>query len=63
MHNILVALYRSFGFQVERRIKEDDVGDRLVWGAVGSLMSLDIEQFMKTWTPKFRELENKKNDS
>jgi hypothetical protein len=56
MHNILVALYKSFGFKVDRYIDEGNVADRLVWGAIGSLMSLDIDEFMKQWTPKLRDL-------
>ena len=32
MHAVLVALYKSFGFIVERYVGEANVGDRLVWG-------------------------------
>jgi len=32
----------SFGFKVEKYIDEENVSDRIVWGAIGSLMSLDI---------------------
>ena len=55
MHAVLVALYRSFGFSVERYVGEESISDRLVWGAVGSLMSLDLDEFMRQWTPKLKE--------
>ena len=55
MHAILVALYQSFGFSVEKYVDEDSVSDRLVWGAMGSLMSLDLDEFMEKWTPKLKE--------
>ena len=57
MHRILIALYESFGFKRLKYIDEDNVKDRLVWGALGTLMSLDMEWFMKTWTPKLREFD------
>jgi len=28
----------------------------MVWGAIGSLMSLNIDEFMNEWTPKLREM-------
>lgn len=45
----------SFGFQVMREIGDSlsTVPDQIVWGGVGTLMSLDIESFFVEWTPKF----------
>lgn len=37
----------------------DDIGsitDRLVWGGVGTLMSLDINNFFMEWTPRFQAM-------
>lgn len=37
----------------------DDIGsitDRLVWGGVGTLMSLDINNFFVEWTPRFQAM-------
>eukprot|EP01038_Epipyxis_sp_PR26KG_P004670 gene4670-6561_t len=68
MHDILVKLYQSFGFVFLRAVNDDSgsIPDRLVWGAVGTLMKLDITKFWKEWTPKFIELNNsllENNDS
>ncbi len=30
--------------------------DRLTWGAVGTLMEMDINEFFNEWTPKTRIL-------
>ena len=57
MHRILIALYESFGFKSFKYIDEDNLKDRLVWGAIGTLMSLDVDWFMKTWTPRLREFD------
>ena len=35
------------------------VPDRLVWGAVGTLMFLQLDTFYSTWTPRFRDLQSK----
>ena len=32
-------------------------GDRLIWGAIGTLMELDINKFFSEWTPKLRVLQ------
>lgn len=53
MHEILKRLYGSFGFKVLREVTEDNVQERLVWGAVGTLMELDMETFFAEWRPKF----------
>ena len=58
MHRILIALYESFGFKRLKYIDEDNVKDRLVWGALGTLMSLDMEWFMENWTPKLRAFDS-----
>jgi hypothetical protein len=43
---------------VLREVTEDttSTGDRLVWGAIGTLMELDIRNFFTEWTPKLTEL-------
>ena len=48
----------SFGFRTLREVTEDttSTGDRLVWGAIGTLMELDIKSFFTEWTPKLTEL-------
>lgn len=50
----------SFGFKVLREVTEDttSTGDRLVWGAIGTLMELDIKKFFVEWTPKLAELKD-----
>lgn len=30
--------------------------NRMIWGAIGTLMELDIKSFFKNWTPKLAEL-------
>ena len=58
MHNILVRLYESFGFKTIRFVgdEQSSVADRLVWGAVGTLMEMDIASFMREWSPKLRSM-------
>jgi len=34
MHNILVTLYKSFGFKIEKYIGEESITDRMVWGKI-----------------------------
>jgi hypothetical protein len=55
MEAILVKLYESFGLKIIRKVGDDlaSVPDRLLWGAVGTLMKLDINKFFSEWTPKF----------
>jgi hypothetical protein len=54
MHQILMKLYGSFGFRKVRDVGDDSasIGDRLVWGAVGTLMSMNLDYFFRHWTPK-----------
>ena len=58
MHKILIRLYQSFGFKVLREIGDDSasVPDRLVWGAVGTLMAMNIPSFMQEWSPRLKVL-------
>ena len=51
MHKSLVKLYGSYGFK-KLRFVENDPTDRLVWGAIGTLMGMEIIPFLETWTPK-----------
>ena len=53
MHEVLIRMYGSYGFSVLREVTEENVRDRLVWGAVGTLMELDVDAFFKEWRPKF----------
>ena len=55
----LINLDFSFGFDVLREVTEDTVSvpDRMVWGAIGTLMELDIKQFFTEWTPKLEVLQ------
>jgi hypothetical protein len=48
----------SFGFEKMREVGESygSIPDRLVWGAVGTLMRLDLDGFYAAWTPRFRGL-------
>eukprot|EP01041_Mallomonas_annulata_P009039 gene9039-18720_t len=57
MHAILVRLYESFGYKVVRNVGDDlsSVADRLVWGAVGTLMAMDIAPSYKIGTKEVRE--------
>jgi hypothetical protein len=56
MHEVLIRLYQSFGFRIVREVGDEQssvtIGDRLTWGAVGTLMEMDISNFMKEWKPK-----------
>lgn len=56
MHKILVRLYNSFGFNIVREVGDDftSISDRLVWGAVGTIMSMELDPFFKEWSPKLR---------
>ena len=58
MHQVLVRLYGSFGFRVVKELTDsmDSVPDRLVWGAEGTLMEMDIDAFLNEWSPKLRKL-------
>jgi hypothetical protein len=56
MENILIKLYESYGYKKKAVINEGDIGNRMVWGAVGTLMSIDIPAFLDEWTPKIRQL-------
>ena len=53
MHKSLVKLYASYGFETLRYVDES-IGDRLVWGAVGTLMNMQIEPFLERWSPKLQ---------
>ena len=41
-----------------REVTEDttSTGDRLIWGAIGTLMELDVKNFFTEWTPKLKDL-------
>lgn len=54
MHRILMSLYSSFGFTRVRDVGDgmSSVPDRLVWGAVGTLMRMNLDSFLTEWTPK-----------
>lgn len=58
MHEVLIRLYQSFGFSVVREVGDESssIKDRLVWGAVGTLMSMNIPTFMNEWAPKLDKL-------
>lgn len=58
MHGVLVRLYESFGFRILRSVGDErsSIADRLVWGAVGTLMEMDIGAFMLEWSPKLRSM-------
>jgi hypothetical protein len=45
----------SFGFKVVKEVGDDSgsIGDRLLWGATGTLMKLDLSDFFAEWNPKF----------
>lgn len=52
---------RSFGFKTIKVVEDTPscIADRLVWGAVGTLMELDIPTFFEEWTPKLNQLSKK----
>lgn len=58
MHQVLVRLYGSFGFRVIKELTDslESVPDRLVWGAEGTLMELNLLEFLREWSPKLRKL-------
>lgn len=45
--------YRIAGFRPVREVGEDlrSLQDRLLWGAEGTLMAADVEEFMRRWAP------------
>lgn len=49
------SVKHRFGFKVIREV-EDSLLDRMTWGAEGTLMELNINDFFELWTPKFRNL-------
>ena len=51
-----MRLYESFGFTTMREVGDvsSSVTDRLMWGAVGTLMTLDVESFFRQWTRRMR---------
>jgi len=56
MEGILVRLYQTYGYKIKDTIEENNIAGRLVWGAVGTLMEIDIEDFLYEWTPKIRQM-------
>lgn len=56
MEAILIRLYESYGYKVKATIEEGNLADRIVWGAVGTLMEINIVEFLKEWTPKLRQM-------
>lgn len=52
MNRILVRLYKSFGFSTVREVGDDfaSVPDRLIWGAKGTLMEMNITSFLQEWS-------------
>ena len=58
MHQILIRLYQSFGFRILRDVGDDrrSIGDRLLWGGVGTLMELEITPFLQIWYQQYRYL-------
>jgi len=58
---LLLCYIHSFGFKKIREVDESyaSVPDRLVWGAIGTLMFLQLDTFYSTWTPRFRELHSR----
>jgi hypothetical protein len=51
-HAHFTLFFLSFGFKITKEVTEKDVQDRLVWGAIGTLMELDLESFFERWTPR-----------
>ena len=58
MHAILIRLYEGFGFDIVKEVGDESssIPDRLVWGAAGTLMKLNLNSFFSEWTPKFYAL-------
>jgi len=58
MHHILTRLYESFGFERVRDVGDgiSSISDRLIWGAVGTLMRMNLDSFLTEWTPKLEAL-------
>ena len=51
-HKRLVRYYRTAGFEEVRYVGEElkDIGDRLVWGGCGTLMTESIDKVLRKWT-------------
>jgi hypothetical protein len=45
----------SFGFTVLREVDEN-IADRVLWGATGSLMKMNLDNFFTEWTPKLKKM-------
>lgn len=61
MHAILVRLYESMGYKIVREVGDDlaSVPDRLLWGAMGTLMRLEIKPAYAIGSREIREFFNK----
>ncbi|EJK71811.1 hypothetical protein THAOC_06714 [Thalassiosira oceanica] len=51
-HKRLVRYYRTAGFKEVRYVGEElkDIGDRLVWGGCGTLMTENVDKVLRKWT-------------
>jgi hypothetical protein len=57
-HATLVRYYRRLGFSTLREVGDGfgSFGDQLVWGGVGMLMDVDLDQFRTRWSSAIRGL-------
>ena len=51
-HKRLVRYYKTAGFEEVRYVGEElkDIGDRLVWGGCGTLMTNELDYILEKWT-------------
>mmetsp|Transcript_36721 Transcript_36721/g.118000 ORF Transcript_36721/g.118000 Transcript_36721/m.118000 type:complete len:248 (+) Transcript_36721:42-785(+) len=57
-HATLVRYYRRLGFSTLREVGDGfgSFGDQILWGGVGTLMSIDVDTFRRRWSTAIRGL-------
>ena len=57
-HATLVRYYRRLGCKPLRDVGDDfrAVADRMVWGGVGTLMEVEVEDFLRKWGDTVRAM-------
>jgi len=59
-HKTLVRYYKGLGFEVVQDADEISFQDQVLWGGLGTLMTVKEEDFMRKWTPVVRGLAGSK---
>ena len=62
----LVRFYKFAGFEIIREVSQGSLvslPDLIVWGGEGTRMDVNIEKFLKLWTPRIRTVLDRKNNN